>query len=71
MEQLFQQVAETYDENARVPAMRRLAQRAEDLAWFVKLYYNTSVMSSHKSVKFEMFGDGKPHWGLCDVSISR
>lgn len=71
MERIFTQVAESYDEKERIVLMRKLSLHAEELAWFVKLYYNTASAASHASVKFEMFADGKPHWGLCDVSISR
>lgn len=69
MQRLFTKVEAIYDEKERVPAMRELAKRAHDLAWFVLLYYRSAIAVSTQNMNFEMYPDGKPHLGQCEYTI--
>jgi ABC-type transport system substrate-binding protein len=69
MQKLFTKIEGIYDEKERVPAMRELNQRAHDLAWHVLLYYRSAIAVSTQDVSFEMYPDGKPHLGQCEVTI--
>jgi ABC-type transport system substrate-binding protein len=69
MQRLFAKVEAIYDERERVPAMRELNQRAHDLAWFVLLYYVSATAVSSPNLSLELYPDGKPHMGQCEVTI--
>ncbi|PZC42161.1 MAG: ABC-type transport system, substrate-binding protein [Chloroflexi bacterium] len=66
-EAAFTKVAETFDDAERVAAVQELARVNEALAWSIKLTYATARAAADPNLRNELFGDGKPHFGLNDV----
>lgn len=69
LEELFDQVEAIYDEEERIPAMREINQYVHDLAWFVVIYHQNAVSAHEPNIDFPLFGDGKPHFGQCEVNF--
>ena len=63
----FDKVTEVFDPIDRVEAMRELNRVLESRAYHIKLFFGANVMASSPGLEFEMFGDGKFHFGQKDV----
>lgn len=70
LEALFDEVEAIYDEEERVPVMRELHDRVHELSWFCVLYHQNAVAAHDPTLQFELFADGKPHFGQCEVHFS-
>ena len=69
VEAAFTKVAETFEEPARTEALRELNRTITDLALQVHYVYFSSFAAADSSVTFDLFADGKPHFGRRDVVV--
>lgn len=60
----------TLEFEARKSKLYKLGDFVNDHGWDVFLWHTDTLAAAHETVSFEMFGDGKPHLGQGDISVS-
>ena len=63
----FTKVAETFETEPRIEAMRELNRLMEARSWHIKVFYHAQTVAHHADLQYELFGDGKAHFGQNDV----
>ncbi len=63
----FTKVAETFATEPRIEAMRELNRLMEARSWHIKNFYWAQVVAHDADLQYELFGDGKAHFGQNDV----
>ena len=69
-ERMLADLESTLEPESRKTKLYKLADFVNDRGWDVFLWHTDTLAAAHETVSFEMFGDGKPHLGQCDVSVS-
>jgi ABC-type transport system substrate-binding protein len=69
-ERMLADLEPTLDFNQRKAKLYKLADFVNERGWDTFLWHNDTLAAAHETVSFEMFGDGKPHLGQCDVTVS-
>ena len=67
VQEAFTKVAETFATEPRIEAMRELNRLLESRSWHIKNFYWAQVVAHDADLQYELFGDGKAHFGQNDV----
>lgn len=68
-ERMLADLESTLDFKARQQKLYKLADFVNDRGWDVFLWHPDTLAAHPENVSLEMFGDGKPHLGQCDVQV--
>ncbi|MGE0541666.1 MAG: ABC transporter substrate-binding protein [Dehalococcoidia bacterium] len=69
-ERMLADLEATLDAKERQKKLYQLADYVNERGWDVFLWHPDTLTARHESVSLEVFGDGKPHLGQCDISVS-
>jgi ABC-type transport system substrate-binding protein len=69
-ERLLADLESTLDFKQRQQKLYKLGDYVNERGWDTFLWHPDTLAAHHESVSMEIFGDGKPHLGQCDVTVS-
>lgn len=69
-ERMLADLESTLDFKARQQKLYKLADFVNERGWDTFLWHADTLAAHHESVAMEIFGDGKPHLGQGDVTVS-
>lgn len=67
VDSLLDQARAEYDDKKRTDLYRQVDRIAMDKAYAVAIAFNKTLVVRSDKVQLEVFGDGKPHFGVADV----